>query len=81
MLAGHRGHPWWSVGGIRPAASFPWGQAVMLVPLVEPDATQPVPGLGVCSLALAFAATGRIMGRCRPGSPCDAPAGLAPAEP
>ena len=58
--------PWWPVGRIRPAASFPWGQAVMLVPLVEPEATQPVPGLGVCSLGLAFAATGHTISRCQP---------------
>lgn len=33
-----------------------WGQTVLLVPVVKPKATEPRPGLDVCSLDLAFAA-------------------------
>lgn len=57
LLAGHRSHPWQPGNGTRPAAGFPCGQTVLVWPLVKPEAAQPVPGLGVCSLDLAFAAS------------------------
>ncbi|XP_032274450.1 uncharacterized protein LOC116641109 [Phoca vitulina] len=46
-----------SQGGTRPAAGSLWGQTVLLVPVVKPEAAQPGPGLDVCSLDLAFAAS------------------------
>lgn len=57
LLAGHRSHPWQPGSGTRPAAGFPCGQAVLVGPVVKSEAAQPVSGLGVCSLDLAFAAS------------------------
>lgn len=70
----HRGHPCQLGGGIRPAIGFPWGQTMLLVPLVKPEATQPAPGLGICSLDLAFAATGHSIAGANVAAPVICPA-------
>lgn len=55
LLAGCRGHPRQPGGGTRPAAGSLWGQTVLLVPMVKPEAAQPGPGFALCSLDLVFA--------------------------
>ena len=72
--------PWQPGRGTRPAAGSPRGQTVLLVSLVRPEASQPVPGLGVCSLDLTFAASWPYCWQVPPWQPCHLPASLAPAE-
>lgn len=81
LLASHKGHPRQPGCGTRPAAGSLQGQTVLLVPLVKPEPVQPVPGLGVCSLDLAFAASWPHLWQVPPWQPCRLSPSLAVAEP